>query len=129
MTPSTGTPMPWDYSKPEIGTGGGPLSRTNALLMTGGLEKTKRPSFTPRWRPPTYARAIIELLQIPSNEGLLTVFERAIEFKSQKENLPIDVAANALFNNAALNKIAGGPEDWLGGLRISAVVTGILDRL
>jgi len=61
----------------------------------------------------SYARAMIELLQIPADDQVLTAIEGAIQAKAQAENLDLDVAANSLFNEAALMKIAGGPHSWL----------------
>ena len=91
-------------------------------LMLGGcmqstLEPTVETNFKPRDKQllanAPYARATMELLQIPTTDELLTAIERAIQAKAQADNLAIDVAANSLFNEAALMKVAGGPSSWL----------------
>src|SRR5437879_1722359 len=60
-----------------------------------------------------HARAIIELLQIPASDEVLTAVERAIEIKARKEDVSGDEAANAVFVAAALAKIARPPDNWL----------------
>lgn len=56
----------------------------------------------------------MELLQVPADGEVLTAIEQAIEAKATAENIPVDLAANALFNTAALAKIQGAPPSWLG---------------
>jgi hypothetical protein len=60
-----------------------------------------------------YARAIIELLQIPASDEVLAAIEQAVENKSERESTGPDTAANDIFISAALVKIARPPDSWL----------------
>jgi hypothetical protein len=64
-----------------------------------------------------YARAMMELLEIPADDELLTVVEEAIESKAGKENMATEVAANELFLAAAMVKIEKGSDGWLASFR------------
>jgi transposase len=87
-------------------------SDSHQSLTSPSLEATKTVCRTEVPSTP-YARAIFELLGIPASDELLTAVERAGENKAEKENARADAAANDIFVDAALVKIARPPDSWL----------------
>jgi hypothetical protein len=59
-----------------------------------------------------YARAMIELLLLKSDDDLVSAIEEAIEAKVRDSGLPIDLAANQIYVTAALTKIRKEPDSW-----------------
>lgn len=82
---------------------------TTEAAEAGAPEKTVLPA---EKETTVYARAMIELLLLKSDNDLLSAIEEAIETKARGSGLPIDVAGNQIYVAGALTKIKQEPDDW-----------------
>lgn len=80
---------------------------------TGEVEKSENSVPHAEQEATPYARAMVELLSLNSDNQLLSAIEEAIEAKARDGGLAVDFAANQIYIAAALTKIRKQPDDWL----------------
>jgi len=96
------------------------LESDNSRPSDGSLPDAEKTVLRANEPSTIQAKTILELLHIPASDEIVMAVERAIENEAEAERTSIDMAANTVFVNAALVKIAKPPENWLHWFQAAA---------